>query len=220
MWEYTAYYQTLKDLARPENAEAMRAYMRHQFDFLGIKSPERKELLRMQIKTYGLPDKPAAFELIEQLWNSPERECQYLAMELLEKYSKKLEKKDLAFLESLVCRKSWWDTVDMLAQIIGSYFRLFPEELAAVNRRWLDSNTIWLQRCTLIFQLKYKKDTNESLLLANCRELAASKEFFIQKAIGWALRQYARTNPKAVKTFVEQTPLAPLSRREALKHIG
>jgi 3-methyladenine DNA glycosylase AlkD len=123
--------------------------------------------------------------------------------------------------EKMLVNKSWWDSVDFInSELLGRYFKKYPEKIRPVTEGWMASNHIWLQRSCLIFQLNYKKQTDTGLLSEYILRLNDSNEFFIQKAIGWALRQYARTDAAWVKDFVEKTPLKPLSKREALKHIA
>jgi 3-methyladenine DNA glycosylase AlkD len=123
-------------------------------------------------------------------------------------------------IEHLLVNKSWWDTVDTLAGgAVGVHFQRFPAMREKYLAKWRKSDNFWLRRTTILFQLGYKKETDFLLLCDIIRENLDSKEFFINKAIGWALRQYARTDPQAVKKFVKVTPLEPLSRREAMKHL-
>ena len=124
-------------------------------------------------------------------------------------------------LEYLIVTKSWWDTVDSLAGgTVGIHFLRFPEVREQYLARWRASKNFWLRRTTILFQLGYEQNTDFDLLCDIIRENLGSNEFFINKAIGWALRQYARTDPKAVKKFVNATKeLNPLSRREAMKHL-
>lgn len=206
--------------ANSQEAIGMKKYMRNQFPFLGIKKPIREEILKHFLKEKGLPSADSTPTLIRNLWQMPEREYQYLAMTLLEKSKKQRQETDLELLEELIITKSWWDTVDFIAaNLIGDYFKRFPDKMIPISQKWIVSENMWLQRTAILFQLSYKKTTNESLLYEYIGQCAESKEFFIQKAIGWALRQYARTAPQSVRQFVESYPLKPLSRREALKHL-
>ncbi|WP_310235648.1 DNA alkylation repair protein [Brevibacillus nitrificans] len=207
----------LHEYANAELAGPMRKYMKDHFPFLGIKAPLRKELSKRLLKEQGIPDDWET--VVRQLWAMPEREFQYVAMDLLEKVKKRLEAGHLRLVEELITTKSWWDTVDYLAaHTVGTLFRLFPALIAPTNAGWIASGNLWLQRTTILFQLSYKEKTDRELLFSNIRIYKDSQEFFIQKAIGWSLREYAKTDAAAVLRFVEQTPLASLSRREALKH--
>jgi 3-methyladenine DNA glycosylase AlkD len=161
------------------------------------------------------------WQIISELWEQPEREYQYFAQGLCAKYLKNAEKEWIEKYESLIISKSWWDTVDFIAAtLVGDYFRKFPEMISPVTGRWMDSGNIWLQRSCILFQLKYKKDTNTALLASFIQPLAKSKEFFIAKAIGWALREYSKTDPGWVLDFVTNNTLQPLSKREAIRRIN
>lgn len=188
------------------------------FPYLGIKSPQRKELTKSFIAENGLPSKVELEKVVKGLWDLPEREFHYIAIDLVGKWAKKLEEKDLELLEYMIVNKSWWDTVDTTAKYVGVFFKKHPELTKPTTLRWITSDNMWLQRMAIIFQLAYKKDTDVDLLFEYVLRKADSEEFFIQKAIGWALRQYAKIDAAEVKRFVEVTDLKPLSRREALKH--
>ncbi|MGB6269221.1 MAG: DNA alkylation repair protein, partial [Olleya sp.] len=140
--------------------------------------------------------------------------------ELAFKYIKTLDKNDITLFEFMVANKSWWDTVDFIAvKLIGAYFKVFPDSRKVYIDKWLTSNNIWLQRSALLFQLKYKEAIDEELLAYTINHLLDTKEFFINKAIGWILREYSRTNPEWVLDFVNKTDLNNLSKKEALRLI-
>lgn len=194
------------------------AYMRNQFSFFGIKTTERRALQQAFLVKEMLPDKKEIEEIISTLWKQPQRECLYFAQELAFKYTNQIEKSDIELYEFMVVNQSWWDTVDFIAtKLMGAYFKKFPEQKAIYVNKWLKSGNIWLQRCALLFQLKYKKEIDTTLLSNIINALLGSKEFFINKAIGWVLREYSRTNPEWVTTFAENTTLSPLSKKEALR---
>jgi 3-methyladenine DNA glycosylase AlkD len=143
-------------------------------------------------------------------------------MSLMSKFEKKVEPEFITTIEYLLITKSWWDTVDLIAgHTVGTHFKRFPTVREKYLKKWRKSDNFWLRRTTLLFQLGYKKETDFDLMCELIKENLGSDEFFINKAIGWALRQYAWTNPTPVKQFVKATKeLHPLSRREALKNIG
>lgn len=216
---YAPIKHTFEQVSNPANALPMKKYMKNHFEFLGIKTPERRMICKDFFLQYGLPSKENLHEIILALWQEPAREYQYFAMELLNKCKKDFEAETINVLEQLITQKSWWDTVDLLAShSVGHYFKKYPKAIPSITAKFMESNNLWLQRTCILFQLGYKKDTDEALLYEYIRICADSKEFFLQKAIGWALRQYARTNAQSVLKFVEETSLKPLSRREALKH--
>lgn len=203
----------------PQDASPMEAYMKNQFTFLGIRAGERKKLVATFLKENGEP--VDLLGLAASLFAEEEREFQYVAIDLLSRYGKKQPSEAIEVYEKLIVTKSWWDTVDGLAgTVVSNHFKLYPELIPAYNEAWINGDNIWLARTAILFQLKYKEQTDVELLFSNCEKWLDSKEFFIQKAIGWALRQYAKVDSEAVRQFVNSQPLAPLSRREALKHIG
>lgn len=196
----------------------MKQYMRNQFEFLGIKGPMQKALIKQFIAENGLPDLAQLDGIVRELWNWPEREYHYIALTFLDRHQKQLTPEDVPLLEYLITTKSWWDTVDSLASHnVGKLLSQHPSSREAVIDSWRGSENIWLRRTTLLFQLGYKAQTDAALLFALVEQNKDSKEFFIQKAIGWALREYSKTDAIAVQDFVTSTPLAPLSQREALK---
>ena len=202
----------------PKNAAQQKAYMRNQFEFFGLKAPEQAELRREFLKTHGLAPTDELRTIIRELWQQPEREFQYFGMMILEKYIKKVDADFISLLEVMITTKSWWDTVDMIAaRLVGVHFKIFPGQIPVYTEKWMASGNFWLQRTALLFQLKYKKDTDTGLLFNLVERLADEDEFFIRKAIGWALREYSKTDPEAVISFVESHELKPLSRKEALR---
>jgi len=154
------------------------------------------------------------------LWQQPQRELQYCAIDLLLSYHSLWHQDTIILIAKLITNKSWWDSVDPLAyDCAGRYFSQFPSVISNVTAQWNTSENIWLQRSSLLYQKSYKKSTDTTLLSQYIINLAGSKEFFVQKAIGWILREYAKTDEAWVKNFVSKNKIAPLSRREALKHL-
>ena len=195
-------------------------YMKGHFDFYGVRSPKRKELFREILKSNGIPPHQLAIKIILDLMNHPKREMNYAAIDLALRVQKKYSQpEDLQWIREIILTRSWWDTVDGIApNILGKFLQNYPELRDPCLKDFIQSDNIWLQRSTLLFQLRYKQDTDLDILFILCKSLSYSKEFFIQKAIGWALRQYAYTNKEAVYGFVEGHSLSNLSKREALKH--
>lgn len=201
-------------------AKGQKAYMKNHFEFIGLKTPLRRKLQKPFLEKAALPAKHELGEIVEVLWHMPEREFQLFAQELVWKYFKKPEKGDIDLLEYMIVHKSWWDTVDFIAvKLVGNYFWVYPEEIKPYVDKWMATDNIWLQRTALLFQHNYKDKLDTQLLQDMIDRLLGSKEFFINKAIGWILRQYSKTDPKWVKTFVDNTDLAPLSKKEALKNV-
>ncbi|WP_152655462.1 DNA alkylation repair protein [Oceanobacillus sp. CFH 90083] len=217
--EYTqAIHDLLIENEDTEDAVKMKKYMRNQFAFLGIRAPERKVLVKSLLEKHGNPPEEHFQEIMYELWKLPEREYQSIALDLMDRRIKRFKEEDIELLEHLIVNKSWWDTVDWIAsKHAGHYFLQYPKNIKSITGRWIASKNIWLQRAAILFQLKYKKQTDEDLLYNYINRCLGSEEFFINKAIGWALREYSKTNPESVLEFVHQTPLARLSEMEAMK---
>lgn len=200
-------------LANAEKAAGMKAYMKHHFAFFGIPSTERRKVCKEQMKQNKLHDEKELETVVKELWKLPEREFQYFAIELLAFYKTLWKVSIIRLFEFCITNKSWWDTVDIIAsECTGPYFKLFPQQVPIVTPSWNSSSDIWLQRSSLLFQKNYKKNVDTVLLTQYIIKLSSSKEFFVQKAIGWVLREYAKTNKEWVEAFVKEHALAPLSK--------
>lgn len=218
---YQEISQLLGQHANQENSVAMTKYMKNQFEYYGIKSPQRKALLK-HIKP-SIPKEWSSDlqQLIMLLWDDPHRECQYIALDILQARAKKLPVSWMEFVENLIISHSWWDTVDGIASnLVGSIIRKDPVLGKSYTDRWIDSDNLWLRRSALIYQLKYKDQVNESLLYSYIENVMDQKEFFIQKAIGWSLRQYSKFNRDSVADFIDSHPeLSGLARREGGRYL-
>lgn len=222
MHPYVSQIKTLFEKnADPSQAPVMKKYLRDQFEHLGIKTPQRAALQKEFYAEHGLPKVAELDSILRDLWSLPEREFQYAGVGLLGRLSDQIPPEFIDTIEYLIVTKSWWDTVDSLAAgTVDTHFKRYPAIRKKVLTRWRKSENFWLRRTCILFQLDYKQETDFDLLCDIIRENLGSGEFFINKAIGWALRQYARTDSKAVKKFVKETKdLNPLSRREAMKHL-
>ena len=213
--------QKFQEAHNPENALKMHHYMQERFQFLGIKAPERRAIQ----KQFSLQIRPLPIEIvwdmILQLWELEEREYQYMALDLLKWRYKKPTPDDLEMIKHLITTQSWWDTVDYLsAHTLGLYLMHFQDQRSIVSDQFIKSCHLWLQRSTIIFQLKYKDQTDTSLLYHNIIQLNSNRDFFIQKAIGWALREYSKTDKKSVINFLKNHPeIDKLALREASKYL-
>jgi 3-methyladenine DNA glycosylase AlkD len=206
----------LTPLADAEQAQGMRAYMKNRFEFLGIQTPPRRQLCKPLIHAYtGNPITAAT-----ALWRLEAREYQYVACDFLRHHASQLKASDLPQLEKLVQRKSWWDSVDALTPTIGNLVSREPELVARMDQL-IEADDFWLRRVAILHQLAWKEETDQARLFGYCLQCAGESEFFIRKAIGWALRQYARTEPDAVRAFLKKhaNTLSGLSLREAGKHL-
>jgi len=204
-----------------EYAAGMEKYMRNQFKSLGVRTPVRREIQKKLIKELGLPEMFELKEIILDLWSSEYRDMQYFAMEILNQTIKKADNDFIEFLEYLILHKSWWDSIDFIAPtLVRIHFERFPELIPIYTEKWINSENIWLQRSAILFQLNSKSKTDTELMFKLILHRKDSKEFFVQKAMGWILRQYARTNPQLVRDFVNShIELPNLTKREAMKHL-
>jgi len=202
-------------------AQDAAAYMRNQFEFLGIKTPLRRGLSNDLVnKSRDLSERDL-IPLCKQLWAQPEREFQYVACDLLSKNASRLSpgyvKREVTW---FIKNKSWWDTVDSVRKSIEIVVAANPE-LKSEMEKWIMSNNIWIVRSALIHQLTLGNRTDAQLLFEFCEIQATEKEFFVSKGLGWALRSYSYVDPKAVKKFIKDHPeLTPLAKREGLKAIN
>ncbi|MEH6948029.1 DNA alkylation repair protein [Bacillus sp. JJ634] len=203
-----------------ENAIPMQKYMKDHFPFLGIKAPRRRELMKEFFQKSGILKESFQTDFIEVLWELEEREYQYAALDYIERSINKLDKSHLPLFGKLVTTKSWWDSVDVFApKPIGKIAANFPEVIPQTIEGWAYGDHLWLNRAAILFQLKYKEKTDAQLLSDYIVQNKESKEFFIQKAIGWALREYSKTNPESVKAFIESHDLPKLSILEGSKYL-
>lgn len=207
----------LAPLADATRAPAMRTYMRDQFPFLGIATPARRGALKPVIRDFKGTSPAQLIGVATELWQMPQREYQYAALDLLSAHWKQFDATDLPALLAFVLRKSWWDSVDGMAGIIGDVLRFDHHEMDAA----LKHDNFWMRRIALLHQLGWRGKTDEMRLFRYSLALGHENEFFIQKAIGWALRDYARHAPHNVAQFINEnkTTLSKLSIREASKHL-
>ncbi|MDO4794596.1 MAG: DNA alkylation repair protein [Brachymonas sp.] len=208
----------LKRHANPERAAPMAAYMKHRFDYLGIAKPQLAKICKPFLK--NAVAEQVDWRFIKQCWASPWREMQYAALQYLQAVQKKLTPKDIPRLQRLISEKSWWDTADCLDRIVGGIALAYPE-VNATLLTWSQSDNLWLRRVAIDHQLLRKAQTDTDLLeQILCNNLGQS-EFFINKVIGWALRDYSKTSPQWVRTFIDKhcSRMAKLSVREASKYL-
>ena len=216
---FTLVHNTFQAHGNPEIAQGQMAYMRYQYEYFGLKMPQWTAHTKAIHKEHGLPQGEDLKALARLCFQDEHREMHYFALETVQKMLKTQPSEFIEFLEELILTNSWWDTVDWINKLVGMHFKRFPELTKPVTERWMDSENMWLQRVCMIFQLTYKGKTDKELMFKYIRQVASSKEFFLQKGAGWALRQYSRTNPAAVREFVDSTKLAPLTKREAMRLI-
>ncbi|MFE3577737.1 DNA alkylation repair protein [Streptomyces vinaceus] len=207
--------------ADPERAAAMAAYMKDVAPFLGLRTPLRRELSKAVTAGTAEPAETDVRALVLRCWELPEREYHYFAVDYLRRHVRVCSSGFLPVLRRLIVTVPWWDTVDLLAAHAAGPLVAAHPELAEVMDEWIGDEDLWLARTALLHQLRYKSATDTGRLFAYCRRQSAHPDFFVRKAIGWALREYAKTDPEAVRAFVEaqRDSLSPLSVREALKNL-
>ena len=201
-------------------AKGAKAYLLHQFEFYGIKTPIRRKLCKEFYKATPISTHKELTALIKDCFATPQREMHYFAIELLGYHKKLWSKQTIPLMEWMITHHSWWDSVDSTnSHVIGKFFLQFPVYIMPTTSKWNKSSNKWLQRMSILFQLMYKDKTDTQLLAKYIENCAMEEDFFIRKAIGWALRAYAYTDAKWVKEFIKTHPhLSNLSKREALKH--
>jgi len=206
--------------SNPLIAKKQEKYMRNNFKFFGFSANQRRKIQNPFIKNILDFDEKKFNEFIIILWNKEQRDFQYFSQELVYLNYYNFKCKDKNLFEYMIINKSWWDTIDFVSpKILGKYFEIYPKEIEKTIQKWLNSNNIWLQRSCLLFQLKYKNKLNKFLLKKIINSLSNSNEFFINKAIGWILREYGKTNKNWVIKFIKETELNKLSVREGLKYL-
>ena len=196
--------------------------MKNNFPFLGLQAPIRRTIQKQWINSNKSLTIDQKWSLIFELWDQPEREFQLTAVDWLIQWNKKdwLIDDDKK-LEQLIVSKSWWDTVDLIASnCVANFIALFYKTDNSLLYSWGKSNNIWLQRTCLLFQLKYKSNVNIPLLSEFISDFHSNKDFFIQKAIGWSLRELSKIYPNQTKEIIANYAIEGLAKREALKWIS
>lgn len=209
--------------ADPSKAVEMERYMKNHFPFFGIQAPTRRDLHKTWLKQASeyANTSEKRWELVQTLWLQEEREFHHTCIDWIQTWKKHdWTPADGKYLTWLLTNHSWWDSVDTIATyFVGNYCKLFPKEGAELITSYRASSNFWLNRTAILFQLKYKKSSDLQLLQDICAQFEPNKEFFIQKAIGWSLREVGKTFPTEVKEMVEVLNLSGLARREALRRL-
>ncbi|MFC8420149.1 DNA alkylation repair protein [Streptomyces sp. NPDC057236] len=208
--------------ADPERAVALRAYMKDVAPFLGMTTPARRALSRTVVEGLPRPGEADCAAVALRCWELPEREYQYFAVDYLRRHVRHCSSGFLPVARHLVTTVPWWDTVDLLAAHVVGALVAADRSLTAEMDEWIGDDDLWLVRTALLHQLRYKERTDTARLFDYCLRRSGHQDFFVRKAIGWCLREYAKTDPDSVRAFLarEQGRFAPLSVREALKNIG
>jgi len=212
-----ALFNILTENKNEDNAYYMSKYMKFKFPYLGIKTPERKALTKCILVEKSKSD--IDWNFVFDCFNKDEREFLYVGIDYLSRVKDKFIKDDIEHLEALALIKSWWDSIDSIAPLVGYMVMKHPELKEEKIALWIESDNIWLKRLSIIFQLKFKMDTDLKFLECAIKKNAFTGEFFVDKAIGWQLRELSKTNKEWVRQFMKENQLSKLSIREGSKYI-
>ena len=217
--DFNKLYEEMIQHKNEEQAQKMSKYMLNKFEYIGIKTPERRKIFKNFFKEYKNEEK-IDWEFVNKCWENKYREFQYVAADYLKNMKDKLTIDDIPKFKQLILKKSWWDTIDNLDMTIGA-LALKDSNVNKILLEWSIDENIWLRRIAIDHQLLRKDKTNTELLSKILKNNLGQTEFFINKAIGWALRDYSKTNPEWVKTFIEKNRenMAKLSIKEASKYL-
>ena len=217
--DFNKLYEEMIQHKNEEQAQRMSKYMLNKFEYIGIKTPERREIFKNFFKEYKNEEK-IDWEFVNKCWENKYREFQYVGADYLKNMKDKLTIDDIPKLKQLILKKSWWDTIDNLDMTIGA-LALKDSNVNKILLEWSLDENIWLRRTAIDHQLLRKEKTNIELLEKILKNNLGQNEFFINKAIGWALRDYSKTNPEWVKNFIEKNKekMAKLSVKEASKYL-
>ena len=203
--------------ADPLRAEQQMAYMRGQFEYMGIGATKWYPMSKKIFAEHGMFTGKKLEAFVKGCYDQPYREVLYVGIEMMQRMLQHQNEAWIKILERCITTHSWWDSVDWLAKLVGIHFQNYPALQHPYCEKWIGSDNIWLQRAAIIHQLFYREETDQKLLFQLIKRRADHEDFFIRKACGWALRQYSKTNPKAVVAFVEKNKLSALTKKEALR---
>ena len=217
--DFNKLYEEMIQHKNEEQAQKMSKYMLNKFEYIGIKTPKRRKIFKNFFKEYKNEEK-IDWEFVNKCWENKHREFQYVAADYLKNMKDKLTIDDIPKFKQLILKKSWWDTIDNLDMTIGA-LALKDSNVNKILLEWSLDENIWLRRIAIDHQLLRKEKTNTELLEKILKNNLGQAEFFINKAIGWALRDYSKTNPEWVKNFIEKNRenMAKLSIKEASKYL-
>ncbi|MDR0801697.1 DNA alkylation repair protein [Fluviicola sp.] len=214
--------ELFKPFRNPKRAQTARAYMKDHFSFIGMRTEIRRTTQKAWVDSLkSLEDRTIRWSVIRALWSKEERDYHYVAIDYLNSWPKKYySEADAGELEWMLGQNSWWDSVDAIASnYLGKWALLYPEKARETFEKWRYDESFWLHRSCLIYQLKYKDEVDTIYLEDLIRQMNNNKEFFIQKAIGWSLRQLSKYNPDEVIRILGDNPIKGLALREASKYL-
>ncbi len=210
------------ELADPDKAIEMAAYMKTDKPFYGIQKPDRDPVYREIAKSFPATTHDEYADVVMALWNGKHREEKYASLDYAIRFKKFVDTSMLPMYEQLAREAAWWDLVDPIAtHLVGNSFLADRKTITPIMKKWIDDDDMWIRRTAILSQNRHKENTDEALLFRFCLKRADEKEFFIRKAIGWALREYSWKAPEAVKNFLltNRDKLSPLSFREGGKQL-
>ena len=213
----------LKRFADPAKAPAMAAYMKTVQPFLGVSTPMRTAMLKQMGDRFAPTDQKSYARSVLALWKLPHREERYCAITFARRYGQFISLASMPLYERMIREGAWWDFVDEIAvNLIGGVYRNHRAQTRPVIERWIDDDDMWIRRTALLSHLKHKNATDAAQLFRHCLKRADETQFFIRKAIGWALREYSKTDPRAVRAFLTKNRkrLSGLSYAEGSKHLA
>lgn len=212
--------ERLLELGDPEKAQQMAAYMKTSMPFFGVQSGDRKLIARELRKQFPIEDRDSYEASVRDLWRRKHREEKYLAVAVARSARSFIDVESLPLYEQMIREGAWWDFVDEIAvRLVGKVLLDYPDDTWPLMKRWIDDDDMWIRRTAILCQNKHKESTDPRILFRFCLRRADETEFFIRKAIGWALREYSYTAPDQVREFLEQNRerLSGLSFREGAK---
>jgi 3-methyladenine DNA glycosylase AlkD len=213
----------LRRLADPAKAPAMAAYMKTSQPFFGVPTPIRTAMLKQMGDRFAPVDQKSYGRSVMALWNLPHREERYCAITFARRHERFVTPASLPLYERMIREGAWWDFVDETAvNLVGRVYANFRAQTRPLIEQWIDDEDMWIRRTALLSHLKHKKETDAAQLFRHCLKLSHEREFFIRKAIGWALREYSKTDPRAVRAFLTKNrgKLSNLSYAEGSRHLA
>jgi 3-methyladenine DNA glycosylase AlkD len=193
--------------------------MKYKFEYCGLGAPQWMAMAKELFAEHGTFTGKELEQFISLCYEQDYREIHYVALEMMQRRLPEQNKSWIRVLEKCITTQSWWDTVDWIAKLVGMHFKRFPELQKEYAYKWIASDHMWLQRVAIIHQLFFREETDEKLLFDMITRVADSKEFFLRKACGWALRQHAKVYPEHVRSFIKKQTLSNLTIREAIKQL-
>ena len=213
----------LKGNANASNAVQMQKYLKTSMPFYGVKSPILNEIVLEIKKTFLISNQEEYNVIITHIWEQSHREEKYISIKLARKWKKYITLDALHVYEKMIREGEWWDFIDPISVgLIGILLMKNRSKMSLILDKWIEDENLWIRRSAILAHLKHKENMDQDKLFNYCLQCAHEKEFFIQKAIGWVLREYSKTEPEIVRSFIEDNAsvLSNLSKREGMKWLN